>query len=73
MIKILEKKVMRGANIYSYRPVIVMTIHLGEYDEVPTSQLDGFVDKLLEMVHINVILVYGEIGALFQPLICATV
>ncbi len=50
MIKILEKKVMRGANIYSYRPVIVMTIDLGEYDEVPTSQLDGFVDKLLELL-----------------------
>jgi cyanophycin synthetase len=46
MIKILEKKTMRGANIYSYRPVIVMTIDLGEYDEVPTSKLEGFVDKL---------------------------
>ena len=50
MIKILEKKTMRGANIYSYRPVIVMTIDLGEYDEVPTSKLEGFVDKLLEMI-----------------------
>ena len=50
MIKILEKKIMRGANIYSYRPVIVMTIDLGEYDEVPTSNLEGFVDKLLEMI-----------------------
>ena len=50
MIKILEKKTMRGANIYSYRPVIVMTIDLGEYDEVPTSKLEGFVDKLIEMV-----------------------
>ncbi len=50
MIKILEKKVMRGANIYSYRPVIVMTIDLEAYDEVPTSHLDGFVDKLIEMI-----------------------
>jgi cyanophycin synthetase len=50
MIKILDKKVMRGANIYSYRPVIVMTVDLGEYDEVPTSKLDGFVNKLLELI-----------------------
>ncbi len=50
MIKILEKKTMRGANIYSYRPVIVMTIDLGEYDEVPTNNLEGFIDKLIEMI-----------------------
>jgi cyanophycin synthetase len=50
MIKIIEKKVMRGANIYSYRPVIVMTIDLGEYDEVPTSDLEGFVDSLIAMI-----------------------
>jgi cyanophycin synthetase len=50
MIKILEKRALRGANIYSYRPVIVMTIDLGEYDEVFTNQLDGFVDKLLALL-----------------------
>ena len=50
MINIIEKKILRGANIYSYRPVIVMTIDLGEYDEVPTSNLEGFVDKLIEMI-----------------------
>lgn len=48
MIKILDKRALRGANIYSYRPVIVMTIDLGEYDEVFTNQIEGFVDKLLE-------------------------
>jgi cyanophycin synthetase len=50
MIKILEKRALRGANIYSYRPVIVMTIHLGEYDDVFTNRLNGFVDKLLEIL-----------------------
>lgn len=50
MISILEKKALRGANIYSYRPAIVMTIDLGEYDEVPTSHIDGFGDQLLEMI-----------------------
>lgn len=50
MITIIEKQVLRGANIYSYRPVIVMTIDLGEYDEIQTSQIEGFVEKLLEMI-----------------------
>lgn len=50
MITILKKKALRGANIYSYRPAIVMTIDLGEYDEVVTSQIDGFVDRLLAVI-----------------------
>lgn len=50
MIKILEKKVLRGANVYSYRPVIVLTIDLGEYNEVPTSQIEGFVDHLIALI-----------------------
>ena len=50
MINILDEKALRGANIYSYRPVIVMTIDLGDYDEVFTDQIDGFVDALLEMI-----------------------
>jgi cyanophycin synthetase len=50
VIKILEKKVLRGANVYSYRPVIVLAIDLGEYDEVPTSEIEGFVDRLLELI-----------------------
>ncbi|MGD8369726.1 MAG: hypothetical protein PVG78_18960, partial [Desulfobacterales bacterium] len=50
MIQILEKHALRGANIYSYRPVIVLTVDLGEYDEVYTNQIDGFVDRLLEMI-----------------------
>ena len=50
MIKILEKKVLRGANVYSYRPVIVLTIDLGEHNEVPTSQIEGFVDRLIALI-----------------------
>ena len=50
MIKIIERKVLRGANIYSYRPVIVMSIDLAEYNEVLTNKIEGFVDKLLVMI-----------------------
>lgn len=50
MITILEEKALRGANIYSYRPAIVMTVDLDKYTDVFTNQLDGFVDGLLEMI-----------------------
>ena len=50
MIEIIEKKVLRGANIYSYRPVIVLALDLAEYNEVPTSKIEGFVDNLLAMM-----------------------
>jgi len=50
MIEILEKRALRGANIYSYHPAIVLTIDLHEYDEVFTNQIEGFVDRLLEMI-----------------------
>ncbi|CAB5090494.1 Cyanophycin synthase (EC (EC [Olavius algarvensis associated proteobacterium Delta 3] len=50
MIEILTKYALRGANIYSYRPVIVLKIDLGTYNEVFTNQIEGFVDHLLEML-----------------------
>lgn len=50
MITIVDKRALRGANIYSYRPAIVLTIDLGEYDEVYTHQLGGFVDQLLALI-----------------------
>lgn len=50
MIKILTKYALRGANIYSYRPVIVLRIDLGSYNEVFTNTIEGFVDRLLEMI-----------------------
>ena len=50
MITILNKAVMRGANIYSYRPVIVLTVDLGAYNEIYTNQLEDFTDRLLAMI-----------------------
>ena len=44
MIKVIAKKALRGANIYSYRPAIVMTIDLGEFADIATNKLEGFVD-----------------------------
>ena len=50
MVKLLGSRAIRGANYYSYRPVIVLDVDLGEYDEVFTNALPGFTEALLELV-----------------------
>ncbi len=50
MITLVDSRALRGANYYSYRPVIVLNVDLGEYDEVFTNTLEGFTDALLELV-----------------------
>ncbi len=50
MVKLLDSRAIRGANYYSYRPVIVLDVDLGEYDEVFTNTLPGFTEALLELV-----------------------
>jgi len=50
MIEIKSKYALRGADIYSYRPVIVLRIDLGTYNEVFTNEIEGFVDRLLELI-----------------------
>jgi cyanophycin synthetase len=50
MVKLVDSRALRGANYYSYRPVVVLTLDLGEYDEVFTNDIPGFVDTLLELV-----------------------
>jgi len=50
MITLVDSRALRGANYYSYRPVIVLNVDLGEYDERFTNELEGFTDALLELV-----------------------
>ena len=50
MITLLGSRALRGANYYSYRPVVVLDVDLGEYDEVFTDALPGFTDALLELL-----------------------
>jgi len=50
MVTLLESRALRGANHYSYRPVIILTVDLQEYCEVFTNTLEGFTDALLELV-----------------------
>jgi cyanophycin synthetase len=49
-MKILERKVYRGPNYYSYKPVIRLTLDLEELEAYPSSQLPGFNPALLETI-----------------------
>ena len=50
MVKLIDWRALRGANYYSYRPVIVLQVDLQDYDEVFTDKIEGFTDALLELV-----------------------
>lgn len=47
-IKVNDIKAYPGRNIYSHRPVIKMTVDIGKYSEIPTKDIPGFNEKLLE-------------------------
>ena len=45
-MEIIEIRVLEGANIYCYSPVIKTKIDLGEYQELTTETIPGFVENL---------------------------
>ncbi|UMZ75263.1 cyanophycin synthetase [Natranaerofaba carboxydovora] len=45
-MKVLDKRVLRGRNIYSHNPVIKARIDLGELSEVKTNEIEGFYECL---------------------------
>jgi cyanophycin synthetase len=49
-MKILERRVYRGPNLYAHFPVIRMRVDLGPLEQHPTGKLPGFVDGLLATV-----------------------
>ena len=49
-LQILETRVYRGANIWSYEKAIHLVVDLGRLEDFPTSSLPGFTDHLLEML-----------------------
>lgn len=46
-MKILSLSSIKGPNYYSYYPVIVMEVDLGEYIDIYTDEIPGFVTTLL--------------------------
>lgn len=49
-IRILELTGFSGKNIYSHKPVMKMTVDIGDYGDIPTKDIPGFNEKLLAML-----------------------
>ncbi len=49
-LAILETRVYRGANVWSYDKAIHLVVDLGVLESFPTNQLPGFTEHLLQML-----------------------
>ena len=49
-ITVSELTAYSGKNIHSLRPVIRMTVDIGEYGDIPTKDIPGFNEKLLDLL-----------------------
>jgi cyanophycin synthetase len=47
-LRVLETRVYRGPNYWSYEPAVNMLVDLGSLEEWPTDRLPGFAEALLE-------------------------
>ena len=47
---IVDARIFRGPSIYAYRPVVRVTIDLGELERYPTTELGDFTDRLLQFI-----------------------
>jgi len=45
---IIDFTVYKGKSLYSYKPVIKMIVDIGKYNDIPTKDVPGFNEKLLE-------------------------
>ena len=49
-LRILETRVLRGANYWSRQPVVRMLVDLGSLEEYPSDRIPGFVDALVGLL-----------------------
>ena len=49
-MRIIDARIFRGPSIYAYRPVVRVTIDLGELERYPTIELGDFTDRLLQLI-----------------------
>ena len=49
-VKILESRVYRGPNYFSYGPAIHLTVDIGRLEKFPTDTLPGFTDELIRLL-----------------------
>lgn len=49
-IQIMKIKVLIGANIWAYRPVLEILTDIGKYEHFPSNKLPGFTERLVETI-----------------------
>jgi cyanophycin synthetase len=49
-LRIVESRVYRGGNVWSYSPAVHLVVDLGVLEGYPTDTLDGFTDHLVELL-----------------------
>ena len=49
-LAILQTRVYRGPNLWSYEPAIHLVVDLGSLEKFPSNTIPGFTDNLLEML-----------------------
>ena len=49
-IKVLERRVLRGPNLYSPRPAYHLVVDLEELHDRPSSEFPGFADRIVELL-----------------------
>ena len=49
-LRILESRIYRGGNIWSYEPAVHLVVDLGVLEGYPTDTLPGFTDQLVELL-----------------------
>jgi cyanophycin synthetase len=49
-LRIVDQRVYRGPNYWSYEPTIKLIVDLGELEEYPTNTIEGFTDRLLGII-----------------------
>ncbi len=51
-MEILETRTLRGPNYWSgyWKKLIIMRLDIGDYEEKPTNQIDGFFERMVEVI-----------------------
>ncbi|MBM3266121.1 MAG: cyanophycin synthetase [Candidatus Sericytochromatia bacterium] len=49
-IKVLERRVLRGPNLYSPRPAYLLVVDLQELYDRPSTDFPGFADKMVDLI-----------------------
>lgn len=49
-MQILSVRILEGPNIYNCRPVLRITLDIGQYDNLPSSRITGFNQHLLKLL-----------------------